>query len=156
MNRLLRLQNMRSNDDWVADTRRSILTANPVVHLVHNIDKREAQKSWVQMYQSVVREPGTNATETDVYTECPGRTARGRHAWNGACACSREVPRSDQRADTGRGGAWSFADEALYKWKTGAAKRKQITRPFIHNPAFRVLSLLLRSDVSPMQPHSPS
>lgn len=45
MNRLLRLQNMRSNDDWVADIRRSILTANPVVHLVHNIDKREAQKS---------------------------------------------------------------------------------------------------------------
>lgn len=71
---------MRSNDDWVADIKRFVLTANPVVHVVHNIDKREAQKSRVQMYQSVVSKPRTNTTETDVYTECPGRTARGRHA----------------------------------------------------------------------------
>ncbi|KAI4578638.1 hypothetical protein MJT46_000006 [Ovis ammon polii x Ovis aries] len=42
---------MRSNADGVADTRRLILTANPAVHLVHNIDKREAQKSRVQMYR---------------------------------------------------------------------------------------------------------
>ena len=77
---LLRVQSMRSNADGVADTRRLISTANPAVHLVHNVDKREAQKSRVQMYRSAVSEPRTNAPEKHVYTERPGRTARGRHA----------------------------------------------------------------------------
>lgn len=71
---------MRSNADGVADTSKLMLTANPVVHLVHNIEKREAQKSRVQMYRSAVSKPRTNAPEKHVYTERPGRTARGRHA----------------------------------------------------------------------------
>lgn len=161
MNQLLRIQNIRSNDDWVADIRKFILTANPGVHLIHNV-RREAQKSRVQMCQSVVIEPRTKALRhtgcVSVYTEGPGwHGMRQTCVKRGLCLLHGSLTHRPVGRPKGRVGAWSFAD-IVFHCTNGKQElqneSKSLTR-FTHNPAFHVSSLFLRSDLSQMHP-SPS